>query len=69
MENRSYKIGSMEQKYLKIWKNQFFKVKTSILELEKYFIELRGIELKDIEIENKRDIKTTIFKTDCCFYR
>ena len=36
-------------------KNQFLKVKNNVLELEKDFIELRVIELKDREVKIKRE--------------
>ena len=43
-----------DRKYLKIMqKNQFLKVKKSLLELEKDFAELKEIELKDIEVNIK----------------
>ena len=42
-------------------KNRFLKVKNSLLELEKDFIELKDIELKDREVIIKRD-RTAIFK-------
>ena len=58
MENPNYKNENMERKFLKIMqKNQFLKVKNSLLELEKYFIELKDIELKDREIKIKREIE------------
>ena len=38
-------------------KNQFLKVKNSLLELEKYFI-----ELKDREVKIKREMKQLFFK-------
>ena len=48
MENRNYKSANTERKYLNIMqKNQFLKVKNSLLELEKDFIDLKYIELKD----------------------
>ena len=51
MENPSYKNKNIERKYLNnMWKSQFLKVKNSLLELQKYFI-----ELKDREIKLKRD--------------
>ena len=40
----------MKRKYLKMQKNQFLKVKNSLLELE-------NLELKDIEVKIKREIK------------
>ena len=48
MENPNYKNKNPERKYLKnMWKNQFLKVKNSVLALEKDFIELTDRELKD----------------------
>ena len=41
---------------------RFLKVKNSLLELEKYFIELKGGELKDRDIEIKREIEELFFK-------
>ena len=45
----------------KIFKNAkepiFLKVKNSLLELEKDFIQLKDIELKDIEVKIKREIE------------
>ena len=42
MENLNYKQENMERKYLKnIRKNQFLKIKISLLELEKDFIKLK----------------------------
>ena len=57
MENLNYKNEIMETKYLKVWKNQFLKVKNSHLELEKDFIGLKDIELKDTEVKIKRETK------------
>ena len=52
MENLNYKNKNMERKYLKnMQKNQFLKVKNSLLELEKDFIELKDRELKDKEVK------------------
>ena len=45
-----------------MWKNQFLKVKKSLLELEKDFIELKDIELKDREVKIKREIEELFFK-------
>ena len=49
MEKPNYKNENIEGKYLiNLQKNQFCsKVKNSLLELEKDFIELKDIELKD----------------------
>ena len=52
----------MERKYFKMWKNQFLKVRNSLLELEKGFIELKDIEMKDIEAKIKREIEQLLFK-------
>ena len=38
-------------------KNQFLKVKNSLLELEKDFIELKDRELRDRELKIKREIE------------
>ena len=43
-------------------KNRFLKVKNSLLELEKDFIELKDIELKDRELRIKREIEELFFK-------
>ena len=62
MENLNYKNQNMERKYLKMWKNQFLRVKNSPSELEKDFIELKDIKLKDIEIKIKREKEELFFK-------
>ena len=63
MENVSYKNQNMERKYFKsIQKNQFLKIKNSLLELEKVFIELKDKELKDREVKIKREIEEIFFK-------
>ena len=62
MENQSYKNENDEKKYLNIMRrNQFLKVKNSLLELEKDFIELKDIELKDREVNINNWVK--IFKS------
>ena len=43
-------------------KNQFLKVKNSLLESEKDFIELKDRELKDREVKIKREIDELFFK-------
>ena len=58
MEKLNYKDRNMERKYLKMWENQFLKVRNSLLELEKDFI-----ELKDIEVKIKREIKEFFFNS------
>ena len=63
MENLNYKNENIERKYLKnMWKNQFLKVKNSLLELEKYFIKVKEKELKDREEKIKREIGELFFK-------
>ena len=54
----------MRRKFLKfIQKNQFLKVKNSILELEKDFIELKDRDLKDREVKIERKIEEIFFKS------
>ena len=43
-------------------KNQFLKVKNSLLELEKDFKELKDRELKDREVKIKRETEELFFK-------
>ena len=63
MKSRNYKNENIERKFLKIiQKNQCLKVKNSLLELEKDFIELKDIELKDREVKIKREIEELFFK-------
>ena len=62
MENLNYENESMERKYLKMWKNQFLKVQNRLLEIEKDFIELKDIELKDINVEINRELKELFFE-------
>ena len=63
MENPNYESENTERIYLKIMqKNQLLKVKNSLLELEKYFIELKDIELKDREVKIKRGIEKLFLK-------
>ena len=63
MENRTIKIRVQREKYLKnTLSNQFLKVKISLFELEKEFIELNEIELKDTETEIKKEIQELFFK-------
>ena len=52
----------MERKYLQMQRNQFLKVKNSLSEFEKDFLELKYIELKDIEVKIKREINESFFK-------
>ena len=52
VENLNYKNENIERKYLNsMQKDQFLKVNNSLLELEKYFIELKDRELKDREVK------------------
>ena len=63
MENPNHKNENTEKKYLKILRmKQFLKVKNSLLELEKYFVELKDIELKDRELKIKGEIEELFFK-------
>ena len=58
IENSNYKIKNIDGKYLNnMHKNQFLKVKNSLLELEKGFIDLQNRELKDRELKIKRKIE------------
>ena len=63
MENTNYKNKDVGKKILKIMqKNQFLKVRNSLLELEKYFIELKDVESKDREVKNKKETEELLFK-------
>ena len=54
----NYKNENTERKYLKnMRKKQFLKIKNSLLELEKDFI-----ELKDAEVKIKREMEELFFK-------
>ena len=58
MRNSNYKNENIKTKYLNNkQKNQFLKVKNSLSELEKDFIELGDRELKDREVKIKTEIK------------
>ena len=51
-------------------KNQFSMVKNCLLELEKFLIEMKDIELKDREIKIKREIVSVDnMDMDYCIYR
>ena len=64
MQNSNYKNEDIETKYLNnVRKNQFLKVKNSILESEKDFIELKDRELNDKEVKIKRKIEDLFFKS------
>ena len=43
-------------------KNQFLKGKDSLLELQKNFIKLKDVELKDRKVKIKREIEELLFK-------
>ena len=63
MKNSNHKNENTEKKCLKILRmKQFLKVKNSLLELEKYFVELKDIELKDRELKIKGEIEELFFK-------
>ena len=63
MKNRTIKMKVLREKYLKdMLRNQFLKVKNIISELEKDFIELNDVELKDRETKIKREIEKLFFK-------
>ena len=60
MENSIYKNKNIEklerkQNVNRMQKNQFVKIKNSLLILEKYFIELKDRELKNRQVKVKRD--------------
>ena len=63
MGNQSYKNENIETIYLNIMqKNQFLKVKNNLLELEKDFIDLKDIELKDRVIKIKKEMDELFIK-------
>ena len=63
MENPSFKNENIERKSLNnMLKNQFLKVKNSILELEKDFIELKNREPEDREVKIKRETEELVLK-------
>ena len=63
IKNPNYKNKNISTKYLNnMQRYRFLKVKNSLLELKKYFIELKGGELKDRDIEIKREIEELFFK-------
>ena len=67
MENPYYKNENNDRKYLNnTWKNQFWKIKNGILELERDFIELKGRELKDREVKIKREIEEIFLNRLSC---
>ena len=67
MKNPNYKTENIDRKYLdNMQKNQFkegiAKVRNSLLEIEKDFIELKDRELKDRELKIKWRDRRAIFK-------
>ena len=63
MENQTIRTKILRGKHLKyMLNNAFLKVKYNLLELEKDFIELDEIELKDREIKIKRETKKLFLK-------
>ena len=67
MENSNYKQKNIDIKYLNnIWKNQFLKLKNNLLDSEKDFIELKDRELKDREVNIKREIEELFLNQLLC---
>ena len=63
MENQTIRTKILREKHLKyMLNNAFLKVKYNLLELEKDFMELDEIELKDREIKIKRETKKLFLK-------
>ena len=63
MENPNYKNENTERKYLnEMRKNPFSKVKNSLLEYGKDFIDLKDKELKDRKVKIKREMEEVFFK-------
>ena len=59
MENLEYKNENSDKIFLNnMRKNQFLKVKNSLLQFEKYFMELKDSELKGRSKIQKRDRRT-----------
>ena len=59
MENLEYKNENSDKIFLNnMRKNQFLKEKNSLLQLEKYFMELKDSELKGRSKIQKRDRRT-----------
>ena len=62
-KHSNYKNKNTETKYLSnMHRTRFLKVKKSLSELKKDFVELRDRELKDIEVKIKREIEELFFK-------
>ena len=63
MENQTIRTKILRGKHLKyMLNNAFLKVKYNLLELEKDFMELDEIELKDRETKIKRETKKLFLK-------
>ena len=63
MKNPNYKNKNTERKYLNIMRrNQILQTKNSLKELEKDFIELKVIDLKDRAVKIKRETEELFFK-------
>ena len=63
VENLNYKNENIERKDLNsMQKDQFLKVNNSLLELEKYFIELKDRELKGREVKIKKETEELFSK-------
>ena len=68
MENLNYKNESVEKNFVKkyakgpIFKEYTIKNKEYSFRITKYFIELKGRELKDRKVTIKRGIKELLFK-------
>ena len=63
MENQTIRTKILRGKHLKyMLNNAFLKVKYNLLELEKDFMELDEIELKDREVKIKRETKKLFLK-------
>ena len=58
LEHQDFKNENIEKKYIEnMQNNQFLRVKNSLLELEKDFMEMKDIELKDRKEEIKKEIE------------
>ena len=67
MKNLDCKNKKIDTKYLtNKKKNQFLKVNNSLLELGKYFMELKDRELKDREEKIQKGDRKTILLAEYC---
>ena len=63
MENLDYKNKKFDRKYLKNRQNnQFLKVKNSLLELEKIFMEVKHRKLKNREEKIEKEIEIPFYE-------